>query len=128
LPEYNDDSELSHMVLSQTFNLANIWNGYSKFMSYEGTTMVDPLNSELPVKPVTYLIMFQTLWISAEQLSEFLSNKIDYDLVPRDENIKLISNFAPYKTFNLEDLKKDAILVHDKIVKLEKEKIANIEV
>jgi hypothetical protein len=116
------------MVLSQTFNLANIWNGYSKFMSYEGTTMVDPLNSELPVKPVTYLIMFQTLWISAEQLSEFLSNKIDYDLVPRDENIKLISNFAPYKTFNLEDLKKDAILVHDKIVKLEKEKIANIEV
>lgn len=110
------------MVLSETFNLANIWNGYNKFMSYEGTTMVDPLNSELPVKPVTYLIMFQTLWISAEQLTEFQSNKIDYDLVPRDENIKLISNFAAYKTFNLENLKADAMLVQEKIKKLEKEK------
>jgi hypothetical protein len=122
LPEYIENPKLCHMVLSETFNLANIWNGYNKFMSYEGTTMVDPLNFELPVKPVTYLIMFQTLWISAEQLTEFQSNKIDYDLVPRDENIKLISNFAAYKTFNLENLKADAMLVQEKIKKLEKEK------
>ena len=56
MTNYNTDMQLSSMKLRTTFNLNNVWSGYDKFLSYEGTDFLHHdspgKDNEHPPRPV----------------------------------------------------------------------------
>lgn len=126
MTNYNEDMQLSSMKLSTTFNLNNVWSGYDKFLSYEGTDFLHHdspgRDNKHPPRPVTYVIMFQTLWISKIQLEEFTTSSVEYKIAKRRKNTRILSNFEVYKKFDIEQLKDDAKLVAAKIEEAKKKK------
>lgn len=132
LTSFNEDMQLSFMKLNTTFNLNNVWSGYDKFQSYEGTDFLHfdspGRDDKHPPRPATYLIMFQTLWISSIQLEEFNRPGIEYKVARRRKNMPVLSNFEVYKQFDIEQLKEDAKQVAAKIEEVRKKKLKTAEI